>query len=449
MHARFVSGMAATEAIRIILKKPGVRPVPNYCQFDPYLLKLRKGRLFWGNKNPAQKIKIWIVKNILNKNKVETRSCIPEIPIYSNDGVAVSENILNFLLEAGIQAPSGDNAQPWKFLKSQNKISIYLDRTVDQSFFNINQIASIISCGAVIENIKIAASKIGLSTGVTCVSEKNNKNMMAVLNFAFHNNKTKTDDLFYSIWKRNTNRKLFNKSSVSSSLLYHIDQSISLFPEAELSFITQKEKLKRIAWLIYKTDQIRTMNKSLHEHLNKMIRFTEKDIHSFKDGLPIKNLEAGFAGEFFLKATKPWYVMNILNKIGISKMVAFHSYKGILNSSGVGLLTVDGLDNESFLKGGQALERIWLTFTDAGISVQPMTAITLFWLRWIINGKKDFDQKSQKLLGDVWDDFQNLFPDQNFNKKGLVMLFRFGISEPVTTGTLRKNVEDFLLLGPV
>ena len=439
------SGMAATEAIKIILGKPGLKSVPFYCQFDPYLRKFKKGRLFLGNKNPFQKIKMRIVKYILKKNKPGYLRQIPEAPINSNNNGPISDDVLNFLLEAGIQAPSGDNVQPWKFSKSKNTISIYLDHEADRSFFNINQIASIISCGAVIENIKIAALKVGLSTRIEYLPKKQQGNLMAVLTFVFHNGKIQTDTLYNSIWKRQTNRKFFKNSLVSSSVLSKVEKVVSLFPGSKISFITKKEKLKKAAGLVYKTDQIRTMNRSLHEHLNKMIRFSEKDTHSFKDGFPIKNLEAGFAGELFLKVTKPWCVMNILNKIGISKMVAFHSYQGILNSSGVALLTIDGFDNESFLKGGQVLERIWLTFQEEGISVQPMTAITLFWLRWLMNGKENFNQKSRKILGKVWEDFQNLFHRQDFNQNGLVMLFRFGISEPVSIGTLRKNIDDFIL----
>ena len=46
------SGMAATEAIRIILKKGKVKPVPHFFQFDPYVQKYRKGFLRGGQPQP-------------------------------------------------------------------------------------------------------------------------------------------------------------------------------------------------------------------------------------------------------------------------------------------------------------------------------------------------------------------------------------------------------------
>jgi len=123
--------------------------------------------------------------------------------------------------------------------------------------------------------------------------------------------------------------------------------------------------VKKFAKIIYQIDRIRTEHRPLHEHLMKMIRFTNEEVMRTKDGLPLKNLEAGVAGEIFMKATKPWVVMNTFNKLGIGRMVALHSYQGIINSSGVGLFIVSGSDAEDFLKGGQALERIWLTLNIA------------------------------------------------------------------------------------
>jgi len=110
------------------------------------------------------------------------------------------------------------------------------------------------------------------------------------------------------------------------------------------------------------------------------------------------------------------------------------------------LITTEGFDYEAFLKGGQALERIWLEFTKLGYVIQPMTAITLFYLRWLLIGKTEFSSSQQKWLSHVWRDFQNLFPEINFNKSGLVMLLRFGRAADVNIGTLRKSIKDLTLL---
>lgn len=55
----------AAEAARILLRHPGVRPVPWYCQFDPYRRRFVQGRLWGGNRNPWQRCRRWWLKRQL------------------------------------------------------------------------------------------------------------------------------------------------------------------------------------------------------------------------------------------------------------------------------------------------------------------------------------------------------------------------------------------------
>ncbi|MBW2664189.1 MAG: hypothetical protein JRD93_19990, partial [Deltaproteobacteria bacterium] len=309
-------------------------------------------------------------------------------------------------------------------------------------FFNINQIASIISCGAVLENMRIAASAFDLKANIIYLPSGAEDNLMATLKLIY--NGTRRNPLFTSIWKRNTNRTFYEKKPLPSLVLNDLKKSISNIQGVKLDFIIEKDKLKKLAKIIYKTDRIRTENRSLHEYLGKMIRYSHEEAIETRDGLPMKNLEAGVAGEIFLKATRPWFIMNLMNKSGIGRMVALHSFQGIINSSGAALLTVDGINPEDFLKGGRALERIWLAITRQGLAMQPMTAITLFWQRWQIEGKESFAKKHRKLLQDVWEEYQSLFQEVNFHKEGQVMLFRFGDGKEMKYGTYRKDVNSFL-----
>ena len=435
------SGMAATEAVRIILNKGRIKPAPYFFQFDPFLQKYRKGKLYMGNRNPIQKIKLRVVKKLLARNKWKYKPSIPEFPAVKITKESIPKKVIRYIIRAGIQAPSGDNAQPWEFSFKDNNIFLYLNRDADPSFFNINQIASIISCGAVLENMRIAASAFDLNTNINYLPSGIEDDLMASIELIY--NETSINPLFASIWKRNTNRTFYEKKPISSIVLNDLKKSISDIPGIKLHFVVEKDELKKLAKIIYKTDQIRTENRSLHEYLGKMIRYSHKEAIEKCDGLPLKNLEAGFAGEIFLKATRPWFIMNLINKIGVGKMVALHSFQGIINSSGVALITVDGMNPEDFLKGGQAVERIWLAITQHGLAMQPMTAITLFWQRWQLEGEKSFAKKHRKLLRDVWEEYQSLFREVNIPKEGQVMLFRFGYGKEIKYKTYRKDLKHF------
>lgn len=53
------SVFAATEVLRILLKKKRIKAAPHYFQFDPYEQQYKKGYLLGGNRNPIQKLKRW------------------------------------------------------------------------------------------------------------------------------------------------------------------------------------------------------------------------------------------------------------------------------------------------------------------------------------------------------------------------------------------------------
>jgi len=437
------SAMAATEAVRIILKKEGVKAVPHFFQFDPYVQKYRKGRLYLGNRNPIQQIKMKLVRTMLPPERSRNHRSPPELPEVDVTPDHVPQEAMRYIIRAGIEAPSGDNAQPWGFSCRGNTIFLHLNDNADRSFFNVKQLASIISCGTVLENMRVAASAFGLEGRISYLPATGQDDLMASMDFI--QGEVNRNPMADYIWKRHTNRKFYKKIPLPSSVLQNLQESISDLPGTKLHFITERADLGRVAKMIYKADRIRTEHRPLHEHLCSMIRFSREEALSKLDGLPLKNLEAGPAGEIFLKLTRPWWVMNVVNRIGLGRMVALHSYQGIVNASCVALLTVEGMGAQDFLKGGQALERTWLNLTRKGLSMQPMTAITLFWLRWQIEGEESFSENHRKLLSHVWKEYVTLFPEVDFSRDGQVMLFRLGYGKEIKYGTHRKNIDSFLV----
>jgi molybdopterin/thiamine biosynthesis adenylyltransferase len=431
------SAMAGTEAVRILLNRGGIKPVPYYFQFDPYAQRYCKNKLYLGNRHPWQRIKTKVVKRMLDKN-AGIKPEEPEMPIVEamNGGDGVAPEIMKYIIMAGIQAPSGDNAQPWKFAYDRNEVILTLNRDTDHSFFNVNQMASVISCGAVIENMKLVASKFGLKTDITYSPDTEDK--IAVLRFTKKDG-FKKDELADFIWKRQTNRKLFKAAPVIPGIIDEVKSAIKDIEGTDIHFITSPDKIKDMAKLVSQVDRIRIERKDLHEHLFSMIRFSMDETLEKRDGFYLKNLEAGFDGELFLKATKKWPVMNVANKLGMGRIVAQAAYKGIVNSSGVGLVTTKGLTRDDYLNGGRALERAWLALTKAGYQFQPMAAVSLFFLRKQLEGDKSFSNAHTRMLNKVWLQYKRILSIPDIESKAQVMLFRFGQADNIQFGTLRKK----------
>lgn len=432
------AGVASMEAVRLVLGRPGVHPVPAYLQFDPYLRKLCSGRLVKGNRNPVQRLKLAIATKFLLARS-ERNGHQPPVTPQIDGALPISQEAVHYLVAAAAAAPSGDNVQPWKFRPLPTGLAINMIPKADESFFNVHQIATLISCGAAVENTLLAAGTLGYQAHVDFPDSLGPDNLTATVHLSAGGSE---DPLAEIIWQRCTNRKLYKKRTISNDILERLQSEVASFG-CHLHSV-HGENLKPLAKLVFQADRIRTEHRGLHEHFNSMVRFTDEQALETLDGLPLKNLYGGVAGEAFLKLTKDWRHMRIANALGFGRIVAMHSAQGILNSGCCCLLTAPGKLWQDFVTGGRALQRCWLKLTDLGLSMQPMTAVTLFRLRWDLDGAESFDPQHRNMLRELWPKFDNLFPAADFRKDGQIMLFRIGYAQNIHYGTYRKSIESFL-----
>ena len=347
LACQLCASLAATEAVRVILGKPGLRPAPCFLQFDPFRQILRKGRLARGNRTWSQRVKLWYVHNVLLKTSSRARPVMPEQPDLSALPLdPMPRDVGTYLVQAAIQAPSGDNVQPWRFRLTGNDIHVFLNPDADRSFFNVRQTASIIACGAATENIILAATDMGFDATARLLPDTAQENLMATIGVRPGGHGAAP--LAQSIWTRCTNRRPYSKRPLPPWLLDDLQNRITDMPHATLHLLTERAQMRSLARLIYMADRIRTEHRGLHEHFASMIRFTAQEASQRRDGLPLKNLEAGLPGEAFLRLTKPWSAMRAVNRIGLGRMVALHSARGILDSGAAGLVVANGLEPGPF-----------------------------------------------------------------------------------------------------
>lgn len=444
LACQLCAGAAATETLRILLQRGSPRPAPHYAQFDPYLRRYFQGYLRWGNRHPMQRIKRRLVRRKLAGGPSPSgpdpaRPADRERP--SNVG-AVTDEVLEYVVRAGIQAPSGDNAQPWKFGVSHDVIELQVDSQADRSFFNFRQMASVISCGAVLENMLVAASACGLESDISPFPSEGRPELVATVRL--RPGSARNEPLEASLWRRHTNRTMYHRRPLLRSTADDLRNVVKRFPGVRVHLLHQPQQLRRLALVVRRADRLRVAHRGLHEHFHSMVRYTTREAEQRRDGLPLANLEAGLMGEQFLRMTRPWTVMALLNVIGFGRLFSTIAARGLRYCSAAALVTSAGTSRRDLLEGGRALERAWLTLDHLGFDVQPMTAITIFWLRCQLEGEVSFTTGQRRLLRGLWSDYRALFPEVDFEREGHVMLFRFGYGRPVAVRTLRKPLERFL-----
>jgi nitroreductase len=438
------AAVAAAEVVRILLGKPGLRPAPYYFQFDPFARQFVQGRLWFGNRGPLQRLKRWLMKAKLSGQSEYLQEPRPKVEAPSAPGGGpLAAQVRDYLMRAAIRAPSGDNCQPWRYAYQADTIHLMVDPAADGSFFNVAQAASLISCGAAVENLVLAASRFGMAAAVAVSAADGNARVRVDVSPGT----VCEDPLQRFVWERHTNRTLYDGSSLEPNHRLKIQAAIQPFQQAELLLLTEPQQIREAAQLIAGIDRIRAEHRGLHTHLMRMIRFSVQEARERRDGFFLKNLEAGRAGEWFIRCTRPWPVMRTLNHLGMGRMISGISRQGILSASAVGMLKVPSVLPEDLITGGRALERIWLTVASLGLAFQPMTAATLFWLRWQLGGQGDFSPAHRRLLKDLWPRYQRLF-GVTHESEGHVMLFRVGKGRPVGCRTLRKPLAAFRLPWP-
>lgn len=349
-------------------------------------------------------------------------------------------NVLKKIIEAGIQAPSGKNAQPWKFKIDGDKIFIFnrLDR--DSSLYNFNNFGSFVSHGAVIENIVIAASAHGYSARVNLFPDKNNVDLTAIIQL----DKTviHLDSLYPYIFKRATNRKPYKIETLNQKEKDAILSVNKELDRGKILIIEDREKIKLLADAVSINERVMLENYNIHNFFFSHIRWTDLENSRVPSGFDLKTLELKPPQLIAFKLFKHWKILKFFNKFfNVSKFVAKENAKIYASSAAMIMITVPNDSPDNFIYAGRLAERFWLKITELGLSAQPLTGV-FFLMKGIMAGKKDdFSLDQIKFLDDAYQMIKNIFKVQN---ETIAMIFRIGFGGTPTAKAARFPLAHFI-----
>ncbi len=433
------AGMAATEAMRILLGRKGLSAAPGFRQFDPYTRTFRQGRLTHGLRSPWQRLKLKVARTLFLEP--QPVGAVPP----SHPGVAaiqqpVSHEALTYMARAAGQAPSGDNVQPWRIHMHEADLHIYAARAEDTSFFNYRQVATLLACGAAVQNAVYAAGSLGLDTTPDIFPDEGDNDLVATLHCtplggAFH------EIMDAALWRRHTNRRMYATRPVPEEVRERLDHMAGENRDAALAWTTDRRQLRRLAHAVYLADRVRVERRDMHEHLMRFIRFAPKT-GPYGDGLPLRNLHAGFAGEAYLRLIRPWAVMHVANMTGLGRLMPLHSARGVLQSGGVALLLAHGTDDPAWLRAGMAWQRVWCGLEHMGYAMQPLAALPLLNLRLLLGERETLSPTHAALLDKAWGIVRSALPHPDGMTP--LMLFRVGLARPIRNRTFRHPLARIM-----
>ena len=146
MGCELCAGVAASQALKILLNRGDVLAAPHGLQYDAYLNKLRHTWRPGGNRNPLQRLTLAVARERL----AAARPPAPTPPT----------GRVHEVLELARWAPSGDNAQPWRFeVLGDDKFAVHTRAAGD--IYDLRGHATQLAMGTLLETIAIAATASG------------------------------------------------------------------------------------------------------------------------------------------------------------------------------------------------------------------------------------------------------------------------------------------------
>jgi nitroreductase len=193
------------------------------------------------------------------------------------------EDILGFILNYAILAPSTHNTQPWLFRVHSHALELFADKSRALPTVDPDGRELIMSCGAALSHIQVALQYFGYASEVTLLPDSNKPDLLARLVIGLHC-ETDADSivLFQAIPGRRTNRRCFRPESPSDSLLAAL-QSDALSGGAWLEVVTDEDKRCEIADLVAEADRVQWRDKQFRCELAQWLRSNAKPR---QDGIP-------------------------------------------------------------------------------------------------------------------------------------------------------------------
>jgi nitroreductase len=262
------------------------------------------------------------------------------------------------LLRYAVLAPSSHNAQPWQFRLFERGIALIADYTRRLTVADPDNRELLMSLGAAIMNLRIAAAHFGFTCNVQYNHSTRNDEPIAFATLdrvAERKQPSESlDRLFFSIAKRHTNRHPFLAARVPGSLLGHL-LNLAENTDASIFVSTDARRNMEVAHLVAHAERLQQADPAFRKELADWLRpnRTQKT-----DGIT----GAAFGISDVGSALAPWAVKTM----DFGGFRARHDERMCIEAPA--LLVLHGEDTpRAWLAVGEVLQKILLTLTRDGL----------------------------------------------------------------------------------
>ena len=358
--------------------------------------------------------------------------------------MASRETLLK-ILDLARWAPSGDNTQPWRFqIVADDHIAIHGNDTREWCLYDFNGHASHMAHGALLETLRVAATGEGLAASWSLRPGSSDKAPVFDVRLEARPGIV-PDPLLPFIESRVVQRRPMHATPLTDAQRQALAAAPG--PGYSVRFFESGAERRQVAGLLWRNAYLRlTCPEAFPVHKE----IIEWGTRFSKDRIPEQAVGVDPATARLMKwVMGSWGRVNFFNRFlfgTIAPRIQLDYVPALACAAHVLVLSdVPPVGVEAHVRGGIALQRLWLTAAAVGLHLQPEMTPLIF--RWYARAGQKFSAVPS--IGDgalaLADEFERIggFP----REQGLTFFCRVGVSDTPRSRSLRRSVEELMLPG--
>ncbi len=271
------------------------------------------------------------------------------------------------VLNALQRAPSAGNAQPWSVDLTDHRLTIRIDpdRT---SLTDIAHRGSAVAVGAALFNARAAAAAHGILGPVTIATDAETGLPAATVCLDGADHAPALAQLYPRVLARETNRHLGDREPISGRILTDLADAAEA-EGAGIRILTDRSDIDSAATILAAAERVRFLTDPLHRQMISELRWPgDPDPDR---GIDVLGLELAPIDLQMLDVLRRPDVMHTLSELGAGQALGAGAAMRIRSGSAIAVVTTPGTDLADYIRGGQAVERVWTIANAYGISADP------------------------------------------------------------------------------
>ncbi|MET0343550.1 MAG: Rv1355c family protein [Polyangiales bacterium] len=358
---------------------------------------------------------------------------------------ALTRDQLDDVVRAASLAPSGGNAQRWRFVYDERSSTLACLAVPERaaSYLDFERRATHLAFGAVAENLRLVGAQLGHAVTLASFPYASQPELVCTAQFGPPDSAPPSaDDAQLARWidQRVTNRRIGTRKPLPAESARAL-QAAAGEPGA-LTLLVDPAQLAAFGALHGESERLRTLHPVMHPDLLAELRWSRAEAERTRDGIELATLEltpTDLAGMSVLRRRD---VVATMRGIDVGQGLTRGSHKAMSGACALGVLRARGSDPRAYFEAGMRMQRLWLRANAEGLALQPMTALLYVFARLDAKDGGGLSEPDRTSFAGVRAAYRELLPP----RPGMsdVFAFRLTSAEPPSARALRLPVEAVL-----